>query len=79
MKGSHNWDGKYLKSGFWTGQNGCALIIARPLRHEDAGAVCRVVKGVVDVSEWKRLLLEKEPLSAKAFSATADETEKCHN
>jgi hypothetical protein len=32
-----------------------------------------------DAAKLKRLLLEKEPLSAIASSATTDETEKCHD
>jgi hypothetical protein len=32
--------------------------MVRPLRNEDTGAICHVLKGVVDVAELKRLLLE---------------------
>jgi len=64
LMGSCNYDKKELKSGFCAGQNGCALITARPLRNEDAGAVCHVMKGVGESAESKRLLLEKEHLSA---------------
>jgi hypothetical protein len=60
VKGSYNCDRKELNSGFWAGQDGCAKIMARRLRHEDAGPVCRVMKGLGDVAELKRLLLEGE-------------------
>jgi hypothetical protein len=64
MKGSYNCDRKELESGSRTGQYGCALITARPLRNEDAAAVCHIMKGVGDEAEWKRLFLEGEQADA---------------
>jgi hypothetical protein len=47
-----------LESGFWTGQKGCAPITELPFRNEGTGAVCHMMKGIVDVAELKQLLLE---------------------
>jgi hypothetical protein len=38
--------------------------MAQPVRNEDAGAVCQVMKGFGDAAELKRLLSEGEHVDA---------------